>query len=369
MIPSEDGCSWYRLKLPGYVLDRVGANVRFVDGYRQILDSSGRFRRTFLEDVDLIVMQRPAIFIIRSLAGEQKTFPHYTAIISAFEAGKAVVVDNDDFVLDVPEGNPAHMVYGRQEVRDAHAESVRLVASSRQGVCTFSTPDLADLYRRTVIGQLPSYVVENFLPMGLEPVQFEKPDRFTVMLTGSLSHKVDWEPVAEALSRFASVFGDRVRVVIQGFDPRRYAGKHLDARVIVSHLESTSYDFEYLPWTDYSNYLLTLSKAHVIISWLVPNALNVGKSDIKAKEAAYVGAYFVGPASPAYSKWAAHNPSVSMALKNSDELYPALAQLYEQYEGGIWPDWEEFWSVAERCIWDEQKGRMLLDVYSTVSLA
>lgn len=277
IIPNRnDATSFYRSIGPLTELTRRdGLNI-------EIAEPSSVSWSVIAANCDILFMQRPY------------NDDHVTMVKLAKIQGKPIWVDYDDDLFSVPESNPSHAVYGRDDIR----RNIATIIASADHV-TVSTETLKNAIQGMPTGPLAKKctVIRNALPMHIIPPAPELPDTRNNLICwrGSATHIEDVEIWMEDILRATNSYKDYT-FHFQGEVPwklKKYATKNM---VFSKSIDILEY-FE----------LLGNIQPRAMIVPLVDCPFNRAKSDIAFLEGVWAGAMCIAPDMPEWKNMATFN--------------------------------------------------------------
>lgn len=264
------GCTWYRCIFPLQSLTRAGlADVSYMT-----LDEWNANRQKLgptLSKFDLVQFQRIVnTGDVGEASGDERRLGWEYYATGLRSMGVAVVLDYDDDYTGQYRPN-----------KRADAALPDLNAFS---CVTVSTDWLWNLYRpltrRTMLHTLPNVVVR---------AQFQNRQRYTkgltIGLTGSESHKNDWDVVAPALRRIVAEYSD-VRIFVAGYVPEALRDLPNLERMTMRDASGSEAD----AWLTFTNtdgidYGLVMAQIDILLCPVDPaDKFSWGRSNIKALE-------------------------------------------------------------------------------------
>ena len=274
----NDAVAQYRLLMPAIALAEQGADVSYNWRGPTILwdqrwdSSDGKMPPPWVRvmglakrpEADVIVIQRPAL--------------RFWADVIPFlqQAGIKVVVDVDDLVDNIDEGNVAKAAYEARN--DYHGSNWVNDACRQADLVTCTTPALAKRYGHGHVRILPNLVPERyFLAFGYGPQ--------TIGWSGSVgTHPKDLQATGGALQDVLSASGWTFRVV--------GTGKGVQPLLGLSDEPSTT------GWVSFGEYMLEVARLNIGIVPLADTAFNRAKSCLKMMEMTVAGAAVVASPTP-----------------------------------------------------------------------
>jgi GT2 family glycosyltransferase/Tfp pilus assembly protein PilF/glycosyltransferase involved in cell wall biosynthesis len=273
-----------RLKIAVYSLehpDHACARIRVIAPTETLVDSVELKWGVNLESEKAVV--DPALIAWADLIIVQRFFPMANTaplLESILAAGKPVIYETDDLLLEVPATNP-HQKYAeavRPFIYDLIAKVSAITISTEEMKRAFTS------YHHHV------HVLPNLLDERLWGIAEKKGgDPVVIGYTGTPTHQADLAMIEESLERIAQAYGNRVSFVFMGCVTDRLATLP-GARII---------DFT----KDYSSYASTVQKLGIDIA-LIPladNRFNRCKSNIKWLEYSACGISGIYSDLPPYS--------------------------------------------------------------------
>jgi glycosyltransferase involved in cell wall biosynthesis len=255
-----DGSNYVRLTTPLRAL-KEGYGVDYIElpvpAWRPWPDASSRSRRREIERCDVVWVSRPMHHATLAVIGE------------ALRLDKPVLVDIDDWLLDVPEGHDSAAL-----LRVRSRQEVLRVALRAADAVTVSTPQIAE--RCTALG-LRTHVLPNAIDCTRFTRQPRAPGPLTVAFCGTGTHRDDMPLIGAPLRRLLQDHADRVRVVSVGC-----AIPELDGVAGYTH-------HDYVPSSDYPRFLSDL-RIDIGLAPLHDSPFSQAKSDIKYLEYSATGA-------------------------------------------------------------------------------
>lgn len=197
--PNMIGCTWYRCVIPLQMVERAGlAEVAFMELKEwDRLRLSGRLGPT-VKGYDLALFQR--------LSEQAGTTDYALFALQCRALGLAAVIDYDDDYTNQRAGT-------RVTAGD-------LPDLTQFSAVTVSTSHLAEVYREHAkrLRILRNLVVPSMFWRNGRPARRILRDPLVIGLTGSPSHKGDWDMVVPVLERIVAKYPD-VRVLAAGYIP------------------------------------------------------------------------------------------------------------------------------------------------------
>lgn len=255
---ATEGCTFARLITPLQTLKAQGKVEYELRSFSPTRATSFRSTLRELPRWDVIWVQRPH---------------HYTALLFMREAqrlGKPVLIDVDDWILDLPLVAPDAALVTR-----SCRETIRLAFRAATAV-TVSTQVIAD--RCASFG-----AVAHVLPNAVDCLQFTQEPRssehgvLTIAFCGSISHRDDISLITPALRALLLAANPRVKVVSVGCHLPQLQG--LQGYIHYAPVAATEYPR-----------LLSQLRVDVGLAPLYDNAFTRAKSDIKYLEYSATGA-------------------------------------------------------------------------------
>ncbi len=256
--PASEPCTFARVITPLNALQREG---RVEYGFAHLMPwnvAATRHIVRHMRDWDLVWLTRPQQYVVLPI------------IRAARRQGKPVLVDIDDWLLDIPADHP-HAAFFRPRPRQ---EIIRTALRSADAITT-STPVIAEHCKRLGLRV-------HVLPNAVDCAQFVRQpcsdrDVLTLAFCGTMSHHADVSLIAPALRQALHTHEGRVRVVSVGCPIPDVQGL----------ADYTHHDF--VPATDYPRLLSDL-RVDIGLAPLHDTPFDRAKSDIKYLEYSAVGA-------------------------------------------------------------------------------
>jgi hypothetical protein len=265
------GSTWYRCVIPLMTLERAGlADVAYLP--RDEFDRARVERRLgeLIQGYDVILFQR----------GQEMPdiSPQWKRIAMRLRAqGKVVIMDYDDDMTGLYRSVETKYMEGG-EVKSVHSILPDLGAFS---AVTVSTPYLKTLYAK--MGGAPVFVLPNtVVPSMFGGHRRSTPkDAVVIGLTGSPSHRDDWDVVAGPLRRVLGRYKS-ARVFVAGYCPESIAALPGVMRpTLVAPNGSTTTEV----WASFNQYGLWMAQMDILLCPVNPaDQFSFGRSPIKALE-------------------------------------------------------------------------------------
>ncbi len=259
----EDITSYYRIIRPYGELVK-----KYPDKYEISIDKQISTARLF--QTHIAIFQRPF------------AQAHLEQLRTCKNLGIKVIIDTDDNLLSVPEGNPAYGYYMGQDTQKYIKEMYNLA-----DVITVSTNHLKDK-----LSHLNNniHVIEN----AYDPAIFKKPEinwskrNKIILWRGGSTHAIDLNSVLPELKKLTHEFSDWVFAFFGGNDD-------FNTYVLKPTLNGTNTTFiKSQSMLKYAESIRTMSPSIMIVP-LEYNEFNECKSNIAYIEGVSVGATVVGP--------------------------------------------------------------------------
>lgn len=255
-----DGSNYVRLTTPLRAL-REAYGIDYVElpvpAWRPWPDASSRYRQREIEHCDILWVSRPM---------------HHAALAVIREAlrlDKPVLVDIDDWLLDVPAGHDSAAL-----LRVRSRQEVLRVALRAADAVTVSTPQIAE--RCAALG-LRAHLLPNAIDCRRFTRQPREPGPLTIAFCGTGTHHDDMPLIGVPLRRLLQDHSDRARVVSVGC-----AIPQLNSVAGYTH-------YDYVPSADYPGFLSDL-RIDIGLAPLRDSPFSRAKSDIKYLEYSAMGA-------------------------------------------------------------------------------
>lgn len=212
--------------------------------------------------------------------------PHLVSDLKALDIAKdfniPIVVDYDDCLHEIPQDNPAHEDFSKENTLKIIEESIKIADA-----VTVSTPFLKEYYSKF---NKNIHVIENAHNDYQYPFEFVKDGHYnTVNWRGSATHRNDLLSVSEQLWGVSERQKDWSFMFI-GQNPWYITEKMTNA-----------YNIKECDITTYNKFIKDL-KAAVQIVPLLDNKFNRAKSNIGWLEGTYAGSCTVCPSIPEFEK-------------------------------------------------------------------
>ncbi len=291
-----EGCAFARLATP---LQALSAAHSITYAFHSISPTRvagfGQLMRD-LPQWDIVWVQRPH---------------HYTALLlirAARRLGKPVLVDIDDWILDLPPEHPAASL-----VTSSCRETIRLAIQSATAL-TVSTPVIAE--RCAALGAR-AHIVPNAVDCAQFTREPRREDVVTIGYCGSISHREDVSVVVPALREVLHSHAGRVAVVSVGCPLRGLEG-------VAGYTHHAP-----VGATDYPRLLSRLA-LNVGLAPLQDNAFTRAKSDIKYLEYAATGALTIASLVAPYSGSVRGDRGVVVAADTPESWHDAIRRAIDE---------------------------------------
>jgi hypothetical protein len=263
--PMVDGTSFYR-SMPWRRIK--GLEIRQVEMNKDLTWET-------LYDIDVCFFQRPC------------TQPEVRAITAAKKFNKPVIVDYDDYTLEISNyTNPAVDFYEKESTKACIRECIRMA-----DVVIVSTEGL----KHALLEDVPKANIE-VVPNAMDDKLFscepvKGPRNNTILLRGAGSHKFDWETVIPLVKEALAAHPDYT-LSVMGFHPPWLRD--------IPNSQLRMYEFKDIP--DYYNTLFQLRPKFMVVP-LVDDKFNRCKSAIAGFEGCLAGAMVFSTPLPEFKKY------------------------------------------------------------------
>jgi glycosyltransferase involved in cell wall biosynthesis len=303
------GCEIYRTTMPFYYLQAKHPHWTASWGFYEEMWLEAQkdiyYWNRIVKEYDIFVF--PRVFF-----KDEKEAENFQQLVdNCHKANKRVVYEVDD-----------DMTNEDRHVVDGDAISVAKTCDA----ITVTTPYLAQLMESRTGKK--AYVLPNMVAPEL---WFEKPkprewmaDKLVIGLTGSATHKADWEVLKDVMPKI--VENDKVHFLVMGYHPDYF-----------DDLPNTSH----FPGVDYSRYAHIIRSCDLILAPVNNDPFNLGKSSVKIIEG--MGAR---------RSVAPHNDGGAACLASNHPIYQPAIQ--HEKTGLLVDHTPEAWqSALERVIHDD----------------
>jgi glycosyltransferase involved in cell wall biosynthesis len=292
-------CTFARITTPLRFLEQQG-NIKYT--FVHLMPWNGVTTYRIMRELrrwDVIFLARPQQYIVLPIIREARRL------------GKPILIDIDDWLLDVPAEHP-HAAFFKSRPRQ---EILRTALCAADAITT-STPVIAN--RCQALG-LRTYLLPNAVDCTAFTRQARHDGLVTIAFCGTISHHTDVPLIAPGLQRILHTHSGSVRVVTVGCPIRELHGipgyTHVD----------------FVNAADYPQFLSNL-RVDIGLAPLQDTPFNRAKSDIKYLEYSAVGAATLASPVFPYQSTIREDRGVLVSPNTHESWTDAVLRLVENHE-------------------------------------